>query len=45
VGPATSNRGRLGHVIVTGHHPHTVDDQADQILRQITVTVDQGNRT
>ncbi|MGV4985770.1 ATP-grasp domain-containing protein [Streptomyces sp. NRAIS4] len=45
VGPATSNRGRLGHVIVTGHDPRTVDDQADQILRQITVTVDPGSGT
>ncbi|TVZ90516.1 ATP-grasp domain-containing protein [Streptomyces sp. BK340] len=45
VGPATSNRGRLGHVIVTGRDPRTVDDQADQILRQITVTVDPGSGT
>lgn len=45
VGPATSNRGRLGHVIVTGHDARTVDDQADRILRQITVTVDPGSRT
>ncbi|GAB1331659.1 ATP-grasp domain-containing protein [Streptomyces sennicomposti] len=45
VGPATSNRGRLGHVIVTGRDPHTVDDQADQILRQITVTVDPRSGT
>ncbi|MGW2892644.1 ATP-grasp domain-containing protein [Streptomyces griseoruber] len=45
VGPATSNRGRLGHVIVTGHDPRTVDEQADQILRQITVTVAPGGRT
>ncbi|MCX4598398.1 ATP-grasp domain-containing protein [Streptomyces sp. NBC_01549] len=39
VGPVTSNRGRLGHVIVTGHDPRTVDTQADRILRQITITV------
>ncbi|MEU2730588.1 ATP-grasp domain-containing protein [Streptomyces griseoviridis] len=45
VGPATSNRGRLGHVIVTGHDPHAVDEQADRILRQITVTVAPGSRT
>ncbi|MER5996304.1 ATP-grasp domain-containing protein [Streptomyces viridosporus] len=45
VGPATSNRGRLGHVIVTGPDPRTVDDQADQILRQITVTVTPGSGT
>ncbi|MGW7425840.1 ATP-grasp domain-containing protein [Streptomyces sp. NPDC054813] len=45
VGPATSNRGRLGHVIVTGHDPRTVDEQADRILRQITVTVASGSRT
>ena len=45
VGPATSNSGRLGHVIVTGHDARTVDDQADRILRQITVTVDAGSRT
>jgi biotin carboxylase len=40
VGPATSNRGRLGHVIVTGHDPAAVDHLADQALRQITVTID-----
>ncbi|MFE1986754.1 ATP-grasp domain-containing protein [Streptomyces mirabilis] len=45
VGPATSNRGRLGHVIVTGHDAGAVDDQADRILRQITVTVDPGSGT
>ncbi|NMI55849.1 MULTISPECIES: ATP-grasp domain-containing protein [unclassified Streptomyces] len=45
VGPATSNRGRLGHVIVTGHDPRTVDERADQILRQITITVAPGSRT
>ncbi|ALV39343.1 ATP-grasp domain-containing protein [Streptomyces sp. CdTB01] len=45
VGPATSNRGRLGHVIVTGHDPRIVDEQADQILRRITVTVAPGSRT
>ncbi|MCX4853705.1 ATP-grasp domain-containing protein [Streptomyces canus] len=45
VGPATSNRGRLGHVIVTGHDPRAVDDRADQILRQITITVDPGKGT
>ncbi|MCX5097802.1 ATP-grasp domain-containing protein [Streptomyces sp. NBC_00365] len=45
VGPATSNRGRLGHVIVTGHDPRTVDQRADQILRQITITVAPGSRT
>ncbi|MFI2415671.1 ATP-grasp domain-containing protein [Streptomyces sp. NPDC018947] len=45
VGPATSNRGRLGHVIVTGRDPHTVDEQADRIMRQITVTVDPGTAT
>ncbi|MGW4562308.1 hypothetical protein ACWEN3_07800 [Streptomyces sp. NPDC004561] len=43
VGPATSNRGRLGHVIVTGHDPRAVDDQADQILRRIAVTVNPGS--
>ncbi|MGW7824783.1 hypothetical protein ACWGLF_43665 [Streptomyces puniciscabiei] len=45
VGPATSNRGRLGHVIFSGRDPRTVDDQADRILRQITVTVDPGSGT
>ncbi|MFJ8803086.1 hypothetical protein [Streptomyces sp. NPDC102487] len=35
VGQATSNRGR--HVIVTGDHPRTVDDQAEQLLTRITV--------
>ncbi|MEU1273576.1 ATP-grasp domain-containing protein [Streptomyces sp. NPDC005799] len=43
VGPPASNRGRLGHVIITGHEPRTVDEQADWILRQITVAV--GPRT
>ncbi|WP_406368748.1 ATP-grasp domain-containing protein [Streptomyces sp. NBC_00647] len=41
VGPATSNRGRLGHVIITGDRPRTVDDQAEQLLRRITVAVDE----
>ncbi|MEV6409393.1 ATP-grasp domain-containing protein [Streptomyces bobili] len=45
IGPATSNRGRLGHVIVTGHDPRKVDERADRILRQITVTVAPGSRT
>ncbi|MFD8765054.1 ATP-grasp domain-containing protein [Streptomyces mirabilis] len=45
VAPATSNRGRLGHVIVTGHDQRAVDEQADRILRQITVTVAPGSRT
>ncbi|MGW4983589.1 ATP-grasp domain-containing protein [Streptomyces mirabilis] len=43
--PATSNRGRLGHVIVTGHDPRAVDEKADRILRQITVNVAPGSRT
>lgn len=43
VGPAASNRGRLGHVIVTGHDPAAVDHLADQILRQITITIDTGS--
>ncbi|WP_406212056.1 hypothetical protein [Streptomyces canus] len=42
VGPAVSNRGRLGHIIVTGHDP-SVDTLADQILRQVTVTVGTGS--
>lgn len=41
VGPATSNRGRLGHIIITGDHPRTVDDQAEQLLKQITITVNE----
>ncbi|MFD5814791.1 ATP-grasp domain-containing protein [Streptomyces sp. NPDC127038] len=41
VGPATSNRGRLGHVIVTGDLPRPVDEQAEQLLRRITITVDE----
>ncbi|MET7827019.1 ATP-grasp domain-containing protein [Streptomyces sp. NPDC005386] len=41
VGPATSNSGRLGHVIVTGDHPRTVDDQAEQLLKRITISVDE----
>ncbi|MFH9968549.1 ATP-grasp domain-containing protein [Streptomyces mirabilis] len=45
VGPATSNRGRLGHVIVTGHDPLAVDEQADRILRQITITVGPGTQS
>ncbi|MFE5084435.1 ATP-grasp domain-containing protein [Streptomyces mirabilis] len=45
VGPATSNRGRLGHVIVTGHDPLAIDDQADRILRQITITVGPGSQS
>lgn len=40
VGPATSNRDRLGHVIVTGDHPRTVDNQAEQLLKRITIIVD-----
>jgi biotin carboxylase len=43
VGPASSNRSRLGHFIVTGHDPAAVDHTADQILRRITVTVDTGS--
>ncbi|MEU6228164.1 ATP-grasp domain-containing protein [Streptomyces sp. NPDC047042] len=45
VGPVTSNRGRLGHVIVTGHDSRAVDDQADRILRQITITVVPGSQS
>ncbi|WP_185843705.1 ATP-grasp domain-containing protein [Streptomyces sp. WAC 05379] len=45
VGPATSNRGRLGHVIVTGSDPGRVDYQADRILRQVTVIVDPRSGT
>jgi hypothetical protein len=43
VGPASSNRGRLGHLIVTGHDPAAVDHLAEQIVRQITVTIDTGS--
>ncbi|MFJ8795081.1 ATP-grasp domain-containing protein [Streptomyces sp. NPDC102462] len=45
VGTVTSNRGRLGHVIVTGRDPRAVDDQADRILRQITITVVPGSQS
>ncbi|MFE5923181.1 hypothetical protein [Streptomyces sp. NPDC056468] len=45
VGPATSNRGRLGHIVVAGHDPVTVDNRVAQILRQITITVDPRNGT
>lgn len=41
VGPPTSNRGRLGHIIVTGDHSRTVDAQAEQLLKRITITVDE----
>lgn len=40
VGPAQTNRGRLGHFIVTGPDPAAVERQAEQILAQITVVVD-----
>ncbi|MFG2435791.1 hypothetical protein [Streptomyces sp. NPDC048508] len=41
VGPPTSNRGRLGHVIVTGDHPRAVDSHAEQLLKRITISVDE----
>ncbi|WP_338682443.1 ATP-grasp domain-containing protein [Streptomyces acidiscabies] len=40
VGPAQTNRGRLGHFIVTGPDPAAVERQAEQILARITVVVD-----
>ncbi|WP_052770400.1 ATP-grasp domain-containing protein [Streptomyces sp. CNQ-509] len=40
VGPAQTNRRRLGHFIVTGPDPAAVERQAEQILAQITVVVD-----
>ncbi|MGP4052803.1 hypothetical protein [Streptomyces sp. 2A115] len=35
----------MGHLIVTGHDPRAVDDHADRLLRQITITVAPGNQT
>ncbi|MEX3104962.1 ATP-grasp domain-containing protein [Streptomyces sp. V2] len=40
VGPAQTNRGRLGHFIVTGPDPAAVERQAEQLLARITVVVD-----
>ncbi|MGW6388932.1 ATP-grasp domain-containing protein [Streptomyces sp. NPDC055103] len=40
VRPAQTNRGRLGHFIVTGPDPAAVERQAEQILARITVVVD-----
>ncbi|MBV7674169.1 ATP-grasp domain-containing protein [Streptomyces halstedii] len=40
VGPAQTNRGRLGHFIVTGPDPAAVERQAEQILARITVVID-----
>ncbi|MYQ96672.1 ATP-grasp domain-containing protein [Streptomyces sp. SID4946] len=40
VGPAQTNRGRLGHFIVTGPDPGAVERQAEQLLARITVVVD-----
>ena len=37
---ARSNQGRLGHLIVTGEDPATVEEQADQVLADIVVDVE-----
>ncbi|MDO0936605.1 ATP-grasp domain-containing protein [Streptomyces sp. DG2A-72] len=42
VGQAQANRGRLGHLIVTGPDAATVERQAERLLSQITIVVTPG---